>query len=305
MPVTPEQNLIPRRSQKHARGRRRLSLFILVIGCLGFFAWTVALKPNASTLTAPSPREFNSTDLQEGGRDFSKFTHTNQTHAQLPCLLFHRREGNSSVPARPGKGWHLPCAGCHTQQFANHDSPICTICHTNVESGALKPFPPLKSFNMKFNHALHVTGMGTTCATCHKPERRGVALSIPAGFNAHATCFQCHTPRAQSSAGRDISSCATCHSLGGYVRTTTQASAYRVNFSHVKHIARKGLSCNDCHNIRAGMAQGRQVTAPQPLMHHASPQAQSCLSCHNNKRAFGIENFGDCKRCHQGAHFYF
>jgi hypothetical protein len=29
------------------------------------------------------------------------------------------------------------------------------------------------------------------------------------------------------------------------------------------------------------------------------------MSCHNNKRAFGIENFADCKRCHQGQHFYF
>jgi hypothetical protein len=34
---------------------------------------------------------------------------------------------------------------------------MCTICHTNVESRGreLKPFPPLRSFNMTFNHAKH------------------------------------------------------------------------------------------------------------------------------------------------------
>src|SRR6266576_121825 len=67
--------------------------------------------------------------------DFSKFQHDSSYHAQLPCLLCHRRENNSPRPAMPGKTKHLPCAGCHVKQFADSNSPICTICHTSAQSG--------------------------------------------------------------------------------------------------------------------------------------------------------------------------
>lgn len=308
MPETSAQNSIPRDEPRAFRRRRWLSLAVLAFGCIGFAVMGFS-NFHASALPAESQERFSRagftfTESQESGVDFSTFFHT-QTHAALPCLLCHRRENNSSRPTLPG---HMPCAGCHTQRFTDSRSPICTICHTDVAAGAVKAFPRLKSFNMRFDHALHMTGLARPsagCATCHQPERRGVSLSIPAGLNAHTTCYQCHAPRAQSSAGRDISSCSTCHSAGGYVRTTTQANAYRVNFSHARHDGRQRLSCTDCHNIRAGMQQARQVTAPQPLMHHARERAQSCATCHNNRRAFGIENFGDCKRCHQGGHFYF
>ena len=243
--------------------------------------------------------------MQDAAKDYSKFTHTNETHAQLPCLLCHKREANSTRPEMPGRNGHLPCIGCHTQQFADSGSPICTICHTDVATGAVKAFPSLKSFNMRFNHAPHVRQTGAACAACHKPSGRGVALSIPAGSGAHATCFQCHSAGAKNSAGRDISSCSTCHQLGGYRRTTEWAAAYKVSFSHARHTPRQKLNCSDCHSVQAGAAQGRQVAKPLPLNHHAPPRAQSCMTCHNGKRAFGGDDFSSCKRCHQGAHFYF
>ena len=84
------------------------------------------------------------------------------------CLLCHRRESNSPRPQLPGKSGHVPCTGCHAQQFSNSDSPICTICHTDVKSGALKPFPRLKSFSMKFDHARHMKMQDVNCATCHR-----------------------------------------------------------------------------------------------------------------------------------------
>jgi c(7)-type cytochrome triheme protein len=308
MPETSTQSPAPVNKRLALRRRRLVMLPIILLGCVGLVLIIVSsLGVSASQTTAQEQSlraEFFAPELQGSGGDFSKFSHT-QTHAALPCLLCHRRESSSPRPPLPG---HTPCAGCHAQNFSNSSSPICTICHTDVSSGAVKPFPSLKSFNMKFDHARHMTGAsrpGAGCAACHQPQRRGAALSIPAGFNAHATCFQCHAPRAQSPAGRDISSCSTCHSPGSYVRTSTQARAYAVNFSHARHAARQGMSCQNCHNIRAGMPQSSQVTAPQPLMHHASARAQSCMTCHNNKRAFGIENFGDCKRCHQATHFYF
>lgn len=230
------------------------------------------------------------------GLDYSKFQHTTRNHARLPCLLCHRRDSNAPVPKRPGASNHLPCAGCHAQQFSNAESPICTICHTDVKSGALKPFPRLQSFRMKFDHARHVNMGSVSCATCHRPAQGGVALSIPAGFNAHTTCFRCHTNRAESG-GRDISSCGTCHQLGGYSRTSASAPAFRVGFSHAKH---EKVTCNECHEVRAGLPQKRQVTAPEPLNHHATGRGKSCMTCHDGKRAFGDDDFTVCKRCHTG-----
>jgi c(7)-type cytochrome triheme protein len=238
------------------------------------------------------------------GLDYSRFLHSNGNHSRLPCLLCHRREGNSARPAFPGSSSHLPCAGCHVKQFADSANAICTICHSNAQSGALKTFPGLSSFNMKFDHAGH-TRMGSVgCATCHRPSRGGVAMTIPAGLNAHVTCYQCHGPQAKSG-DKQSSSCSVCHDLGHYVRTREMASAFRVGFSHAKHNKDEGLSCNDCHRVRAGVAQRIQVTAPQPLNHHASAGAFSCMSCHNGKRAFGGDDSSVCTRCHTGSTWHF
>lgn len=254
-----------------------------------------------------SPLTTTSTESPQGqmqfpeGLDYGKFQHSNANHSRLPCLLCHRRESNTPLPQLPGGSDHLPCAGCHAQQFSNTPGPICTICHTDVKSGALKSFPRLQSFRMKFDHSLHVKMGSVSCATCHRPSRGGVALSIPAGFNAHTTCYGCHTPRAQSG-GRDISSCGTCHQLGGYSRTPQSAVGFRVGFNHSKH---QKVTCNECHQIRPGMPQRRQVTAPTPLNHHASGRGLSCMTCHDGKRAFGGDDFIACKRCHTGATWHF
>lgn len=233
------------------------------------------------------------------GLDYSKFQHSNANHARLPCLLCHRRDSNATMPTRPGVDKHLPCAGCHAQQFSNADSPLCGICHADAKSGSMKPFPRLRSFNMKFDHARHMGSV--SCASCHRPARGGVALSIPSGFNAHTNCFRCHTEPAQSG-GRDISSCGTCHQLGGYSRTSQFARAFRVGFSHGEH---NKVTCRECHQILAGMPQRRQVTQPQALNHHATGRGKSCLTCHDGKRAFGGDDFTVCTRCHTGTTWRF
>ena len=282
--------------------RRRLSLTAAAAACL-FFALTLLLGASASNAGHAPGAEVSSAAGEPVGAepqtDFSRFTHANPQHARLPCLLCHQRGDNSPRPVR--SAGHTPCSGCHTQQFADASNLICTICHANPPSPALKPFPRLRSFNLTFDHAKHARGgarPANSCVACHLPEGRGVALSIPAGFDAHTTCFRCHTPNAQSG-GQDIASCNTCHRLGGYRRTPESAPAFRVNFSHAEH-TRKGLNCAECHTLRAGAGQGRQVTAPQPLMHHANARAQSCMTCHNDRRAFGGDDFSDCKRCHEG-----
>jgi len=240
-----------------------------------------------------------------GTQDYSQFKHDNPQHARLPCLLCHKRETNSARPSLPGKSNHAPCSGCHAQQFSDSSSPICAICHTNSQAGTVKAFPALKSFNVKFDHASH-SSAGTTCATCHRPNRRGIALSIPAGLNAHAVCFRCHTADAkQNDNGRNLGSCNTCHELGRHVWTTERAAAFRVGFSHAKHDSSENLRCSACHQLRSGQPTGRQVTSPIALNHHAPARAQSCLTCHNGKRAFGGDDFSVCTRCHKGSAWRF
>jgi c(7)-type cytochrome triheme protein len=236
--------------------------------------------------------------------DYSKFQHTTAYHARLPCLLCHRRETNSPRPTMPAGSNHLPCAGCHTKQFADSGNAICIICHSNAQSGALKPFPRLSSFNMQFDHARHQSLGSVKCVTCHRP-RGGAAMMIPSGLNAHTTCFQCHAPGAKSGE-KDISSCGVCHQPGRFVRTRETSTAFRVGFSHEVHDQDKKLSCADCHRVRAGVAQRRlQVSAPQPLNHHAAPNVLSCMSCHNGRRAFGGDDFAVCKRCHNRNTWHF
>ena len=235
--------------------------------------------------------------LQEAAKDFSQFHHNNPNHSRLPCLLCHRREDNSAKPTLPGKAGHTPCTGCHQQVFNNSASPICLICHTDAQSGSMKAFPPLRSFNVKFGHAQH-TALGATCTTCHRPTRNGVALSIPARLNAHTVCFSCHTEKAESN-GRNIASCATCHALGSFKRISERAAAFRVGFSHRKHDASENLRCVECHKVR------NDVSSPVALNHHASPRVTSCMSCHNGKKAFGGDDFSVCTRCHTGARWRF
>ena len=270
----------------------------LVVLAFGVVVVCAIADSHVSDLAIP---ETSLSGSQESAPNYSKFKHNNPSHARMPCLLCHRRDDNSPRPTLPGKSDHLPCAGCHAPQFADSTSPICTICHMNVQTGSVKSFPSLASFNVRFDHARH---LGAACTTCHARARGGAALSIPARLNAHSVCYGCHTPGAEIN-GRNISSCGTCHQLGRFVRTSERAPAFRVGFSHAKHDASEGLKCMDCHRVRAGMPQRRQVTAPLSLNHHAPARALSCMTCHNGKRAFGGDDFSACNRCHTGNAWHF
>jgi c(7)-type cytochrome triheme protein len=278
--------------------------YFVPAGLAVLFAGSIIISSFVASNSALASPKVTSPEPQGSASDYSKFKHANPNHSRLPCLLCHRRESNASRPALPGSNGHLPCAGCHAQQFASSSGPMCTICHTGEQPGKLKAFPGLSSFSMKFDHARHLRMGSVSCASCHRPLRGGVALSVPAGFNAHNNCFSCHTPRA-TSGDRDISSCGVCHEPGRHVRLRQTAPAFRVGFSHAKHDKSEGLTCTECHRVRAGVPRRLQVSAPQPLNHHASPGTSSCMSCHNGKRAFGGDDFSVCQRCHTGTTWHF
>lgn len=279
--------------------KRHFELVVLIVGCL-LLTVVIVFDSNAETGVNDSAGESSASEtLENQTQDYSQFWHSNPTHARMPCLLCHKRDDNSAAPKFAG---HVTCSGCHAQQFADSASQICTICHTDGQTGAMKRFPGLRGFNVRFDHARHLRQ--TNCAACHKPSRRGVALSIPSGLGAHTTCYQCHGPRTEIG-GQNIGSCGTCHQPGRPTRNSDWAPAFAKSFSHAKHRGVGKLNCASCHTVRVGMPRGRQVSSPAVSMHFASGRIQSCATCHDNKRAFGGLDFADCKRCHRGTSFKF
>jgi c(7)-type cytochrome triheme protein len=275
-----------------------------ILTTVAILASAVSLSVLTAVGRAPAT---NSSPPQGNDQDYSKFLHTSQRHASLACSACHRRTDNSAQPSFPG---HKDCTGCHLTQFTTPNVPMCSICHTSVNGNdpPRKAFPDKfkESFNMKFDHAQHMTGAArpkSGCIACHSsPLRRGVALSIPAGLSAHNQCYTCHTPSAQAN-GRDLGSCKTCHDQKAYGRTSNDAVAFRLAFSHAQHGTRQHLACADCHNYTAGLPQRRQVSSTRALEHFPSGN-NTCASCHNGKKSFGGDlNFKDCRRCHTGQTF--
>ncbi len=237
-------------------------------------------KPTESPFK-PLPENMVVTDKMEDV-DFTSFNHDSPRHKTVPCLLCHQR--NEDEP-KPKFASHQTCAGCHTPQFADQAHPICSTCHTGDGSEKLKPFPVMKSFSAQFNHTAHFKE--TNCATCHKPQ--GDGMTVPAGGNAHETCFQCHTSD-KIIGEKNIGSCSTCHEPGPANRITDSVQNIGFNFDHSRH---NGLNCNSCHNPSSGNKMSEITVA----MH--AGQANSCATCHNEKRAFGANDFSDCRKCHQ------
>ena len=268
----------------------------IVVLCLSFEE-----ENTNSEISIFSPHRLLSNQQNNGN-----FSHRTRAHADINCNSCHQRSDNSITPKFAG---HSACIDCHLTQFVTPQSPMCAICHSNVQNSPppMRAFPTnfKEQFNMKFDHAAHNRGGGRPaqgCVACHKPIRAGVAQSIPVNLNAHNQCYSCHTPN-RVVGGRDIGSCNMCHSLSGYRRTSTNAVAFQANFSHSDHGARQRLGCADCHSVKAGAQQTKQVSSPIVAEHFSSSRAMSCMNCHNDKRAFGERNFANCKRCHTKPSF--
>lgn len=282
--------------------RSKLQFASLVVFCVAAITvWGVTRSSGNAGVAEDITASFTDVTAVENAAqmDYSHFKHTNDAHTRLPCLLCHKRDGGTARFRMPGNINHEPCAGCHQVQFQDTSSGICTICHTGGAGGPVKMLPGMQDFTSRFNHGRHQRQ--ANCATCHTPNRRGVGYSVPQSWNAHTTCFRCHT------ASSPIGSCDTCHVGGRPVRNNDNARAYSVTpFNHSEHVRGANLNCANCHSVQAGSAKGRQVTAPVAAQHFPPAGSTSCATCHNNKRAFGPPDFADCKRCHdKGNSFRF
>ena len=300
-----------------ARGRdARARASLAALAAFALFALVSAVVGGRAADSRPESQGVRAASFAaaraQGGTDFSRFLHNSPRHAALACASCHDRRDNSTQPRLPG---HKACTDCHLPQFVTQNVPMCAICHTNLDSQdpPVKNFPSLASFNARFDHAQHNAGAARPregCAACHRPaSRRTAALTIPAGLGAHAQCYSCHTPGAQS-AGRDIASCGVCHAPAArYSRTSVNRAAFAASFSHSTHGPRQSLRCDDCHGLRPGLAQSQQVTVPRVAQHFSAGRAQSCMTCHNDRRSiggrvvFGDADFDNCRLCHKRQNF--
>ncbi len=276
---------------------------VLVFGAVIAFAvsciqQSAKIPVRLTASETPEPLAIKASD-----KTFEKFSHTIPEHKEFECASCHQREGKSLDLEFAA---HDSCIGCHLNQFTDRelmdrDKIMCSICHDNLQASppTMKSFPVKfrEGFNMKFDHADHDNGAGRPpagCASCHASA--GAGRSIPVGFQAHNNCYTCHT--AESDIG---SSCSTCHELAPYNRTSPARTAFRGAFSHNDH---GGVGCADCHTVRPGAPQGRQVSNITVSQHCGG--SNNCATCHNGARAFGDGNFADitsCSRCHGGASF--
>lgn len=261
---------------------------LFVVACLKQEA---PVKPVITAESTPDPVAVKAADS-----NFDKFDHKVKEHQQFACTQCHQREGKSRDLKYAG---HESCIGCHLNQFTNSDKAMCAICHDKLDAvpPSVKAFPAtfIEGFNMKFDHAAHSRGEGRPaegCVACHDP--RGPGKSIPAGIDAHANCYSCHTAESK------IGSCNVCHVIAPYNRTPPSRYVFKAVFSHATHGPAQGVSCDDCHSVRAGASQGGQVTTIIPD-EHCGQIANTCANCHNGSRAFtGRDpyNMGSCARCH-------
>jgi hypothetical protein len=301
--------------------RAFVSFGVLLMMCIAAGA-TLFVNERARAVTfAPSFAALTTAPIPNSeAADWGTYLHNISEHRDN-CDKCHTRT-NSITPSFPG---HEACINCHGREFVTMNAPdanapetkMCYICHKDLGSPrVMKGFPGLRkrgeAFNMLFTHAQHDAGAGrpaSGCVFCHRPMGRA-GFSIPVRFNAHAGCYTCHSAGKQFN-GRSISACSTCHALAPYSRATTGAKSYRVGFLHSDHSVRQGMNCNSCHNIRTGVAQKNQVSSPEGEQHFANARAQTCMTCHNDKRViggkrvFGGDNFAACGRCHKGTTFSF
>jgi c(7)-type cytochrome triheme protein len=251
------------------------------------------------TITASETPEAIAVRISD--RTFKAFSHTIPEHKEFECASCHRREKGADDLKYAG---HDSCVGCHISQFTNPEQQMmCTICHADMNASppTMNDFPSrfVEGFNMKFDHAAHDSGEGLPrggCVACHLPA--GAGKTIPVGIQAHANCLTCHTPESK------IGSCSVCHEIAPYRRTPSSRYVFKAVFSHRDHSSAQGVSCNECHSVRAGAPQGRQVTNIVAQQHTRA--GNNCASCHNGSRAFtgnDPTNTATCRRCHSGSGF--
>jgi hypothetical protein len=226
------------------------------------------------------------------------------TIAWIPATFNHN---NTSFPLT-GAHVNVPCATCHTDNFAGTLPTNCYGCHTKDYNATTNP-----------NHAQ--SGIPTLCETCHNTTAWSPATfdhnntSFPlTGAHTTVPCGTCHT---DNYAGTLPTNCYGCHTKD-YNATATMAGVpnhVNAGFSQTCtqcHTTQTWLNATFNHNATAFPLTGAHTTVPCATCHtdnYAGTLPTNCYGCHstdynNTATMTGVPNHvtanfpQDCSQCH-------
>ncbi len=226
-------------------------------------------------------------------------------HRDLECEACHLRED----PETGEQVFHTlgirfsRCSDCHEDphppDFAG--ARDCAACHDEATFSALRAAPPGGSpaAPSSFDHdrdtrfPLLGTHRSVDCDACHTPERRraGEAAGAPPGRGLPRDCGGCHEDPHQGALG---ARCGNCHREEGFRLPHLRFDHDRDTGFPLDALHRRlacgdchadsrfeaaGTRCADCHELAAGLLEGRVGPVRGDPDPHAGRLA--CRDCHD------------------------
>jgi hypothetical protein len=228
--------------------------------------------------------------------DVKTFTHANERvffHGQHASLLCAQCHTPMMQPARTARAAALrvgftatptACVACHKDPHVGQVSAVCESCHTvTTPKFAVADFAHAKT-------RFPLTGKHTTtqCAACHKVE----TAAFPGGRTTarrltgiDTSCATCHLDPHRAQLGN---LCQSCHSTDTFVLTKfTHKNERGLRwFFTGRH---KSASCAGCHKPVA-------VAASSPTAANYAITT-TCTSCHDDVHRGALGSA--CERCHK------
>jgi hypothetical protein len=135
---------------------------------------------------------------------------------------------------------------------------------------------------VEFNHQKHVKEVGLECSTCHEYYQ----TSDHSGLPSLALCQTCHSePLTGSAEEQKLLKLAAATPQPPFRKLFRMAD--HVRYSHSRHVASGGITCESCHGAIAN------TTAP-PRTPLVRITMETCTSCHAER---GVRT--DCTHCHR------
>jgi len=208
--------------------------------------------------------------------------------------------------------------------------PLGAFAPSRADAQRRRARPAAPPARMDFAHARREHQMA--CDKCHQLSTPGwkEARTGDAAFPdvtrqpEHASCLNCHRKQFFARERPQPRICSVCHvavtprdqarvpfpnppeAFDRTERARDFVSDFRVGFPHDKHLEVVGALVAPGHTTTAGGV--RFVTAsyrPAPRRAAEDSDPKSCMVCHDDKRAFGGDDFKDCTRCHRGEAWRF
>jgi hypothetical protein len=211
-------------------------------------------------------------------------------HATATCAACHTPRGAPESGAPHAK---LPasfrttptaCAACHEDVHLGQVGADCQACHSITAAR----FAPDRFEHAKTDYPLTGRHSSVACARCHArqttafPARAGTATRLT---GIETTCATCHV---DTHLGQLQTACERCHSTDSFTVKRYQHADPSRDFFVGRH---ESARCAACHKREQGVFPAGRGTAVR------FDVSTSCLTCHTDPHGGALGN--DCGRCHR------